>query len=99
MAEVAEDVNEGPASRPTIVVADDAPGVLELMAQVLATAAGRVVTARDGEAALRAIREHRPRDEDDGVGENERDGAGAAGDGGSRVSADGRTFALGWDML
>src|SRR5687768_1378517 len=61
MADLAEDVNEGGVPRPTVVVADDAPGVLELMAQILAPTAGRVVTARDGEAALRAIREHRPR--------------------------------------
>ena len=52
--------HDGP-SRLTIVVADDAPGILELMAQVLTAVAERIITARDGEAALDAIRMHRPR--------------------------------------
>src|SRR5688572_12180401 len=61
MARGAEEEHGGSAARPTVVVADDMPGVLELMAQILTVTAGRVVTARDGDAALRAIREHRPR--------------------------------------
>ena len=64
MAQGAQAGGEGGAEEParlTVVVADDAPGVLELMAQVLKTTVGQVVTARDGDAALRAIREHRPR--------------------------------------
>src|SRR5688572_19336135 len=44
----------------TVVVADDEPGVLELLAHILSAVADRVVTARDGEAAWEAIRAHRP---------------------------------------
>ena len=60
---MAHGIQPGDAGEPaplTVVVADDSPGILELLAQVLRTAAARVVTAGDGEAALRAIRAHRP---------------------------------------
>ena len=52
--------NERATTGWTIVVADDAPALLELMAAILTQAAARVVTARDGEAAWQAIRTHRP---------------------------------------
>ena len=61
MARVADGEREGHCARLTIVVADDSPVVLALMAEVLKHAADEVVTARDGEAAWQAIQEHRPR--------------------------------------
>ena len=44
----------------TIVVADDSPQLLELLAVILGQGAARVVTARDGQEAWEAIRTHRP---------------------------------------
>jgi CheY-like chemotaxis protein len=61
MAGAAEEERRGATSRLTIVVADDSPMVLALMAEVLKHSADAVVTARDGEAAWQAIRKHRPR--------------------------------------
>ena len=51
----------GEPARLTVVVADDSPGLLELLGEILKATADRVVTARDGEAAWQAIRAHRPR--------------------------------------
>src|SRR5688500_7993628 len=61
MAGAADEEGGGSTSRLTIVVADDSPGALALMEEVLKGAADEVVTARDGEAAWRAIQQHRPR--------------------------------------
>ena len=55
------EAGEGPARRLTIVVADDSPAVLALMAEVLRHSADTLITARDGAGAWQAIRAHRPR--------------------------------------
>lgn len=52
---------ERPAqSRPLVVVADDDPDILGLVAFPLERAGYVVITASDGAQALAAIREHRP---------------------------------------
>ena len=48
-----------PASA-TILVVDDDPGVLELLTETLAPEGFRLLTATDGETALRMVRAHRP---------------------------------------
>jgi CheY-like chemotaxis protein len=43
-----------------VVVADDEPGIVELLEVVLEPVAATVIVARDGAAAWQAIQEHRP---------------------------------------
>jgi DNA-binding response OmpR family regulator len=43
-----------------VVVADDEPGMVELLGVVLEPVAATVIVAKDGAAAWRAIQEHRP---------------------------------------
>jgi DNA-binding response OmpR family regulator len=45
---------------PCVVVADDEPGLVELLEVVLEPVAGTVIVARDGAAAWQAIQDHRP---------------------------------------
>lgn len=47
--------------KPTVVIADDHPGILEMIAEVLEPSFRIVAQAKDGDAAFRAIKECRPR--------------------------------------
>jgi DNA-binding response OmpR family regulator len=47
-------------ARPTILIADDDPAIVQLLMQALAPDAYRIVTANDGETALRLARSQRP---------------------------------------
>ena len=50
----------GAAASPVVLIADDDPDILSLVSLRLKKSGFGVVTAADGEEALRAVREHRP---------------------------------------